>query len=97
MDLVRLFCDIDDFCQQFEPAWHSQSLAASGQKRSKPSKLCLSEVMTITVVFHLSGYRTFKHYYLNKVCKSWRREFPALLSCNRFVELMAQALVPLCI
>ena len=32
------------------------------QRHRRRGKLCLSEVMTIMVGFHLSGYRTFKHY-----------------------------------
>ncbi len=26
--LVELFCDVDDFCQEFMPAWESQLLAS---------------------------------------------------------------------
>ena len=50
-------------------------------------ELCLSEVMTIMVGFHLSGYRTFKPYYLNYMLRYQRGYFPGLVSYNRFVEL----------
>ncbi len=53
-------------------------------------------IMTIMVGFHLSGYRTFKHYYLNDVLKYQRPHFPGLVSYHRFVELMQGSLVPLC-
>ena len=52
--------------------------------------------MTIMVGFHLSGYRTFKHYYLNYVLRYQRYYFPGLVSYNRFVELLQDSLVPLC-
>jgi hypothetical protein len=52
--------------------------------------------MTIVVGFHLSGYRTFKDYYLGQVLRHQRPYFPGLVSYNRFVELLPGALVPLC-
>lgn len=51
--------------------------------------------MTIMVWFHQSGYRIFKDYYIKEVMKNLMREFPKLVSYNRFVELMKSALVPL--
>lgn len=52
--------------------------------------------MTIIVIFHSSGYRNFKTYYLQHVLKHMAGAFPRLVSYNRFVELMPGALVPLC-
>nr|WP_143083559.1 hypothetical protein [Nitrosomonas communis] len=69
---------------------------SSLKRRRRRGALCLSEVMTIMVGFHLSGYRTFKHYYLNYVLKYHRPYFPGLVSCNRFVELLQGGLVSLC-
>jgi hypothetical protein len=58
--------------------------------------LTLSEVMTIEVAFHQSGYRTFKDLYLRYVTPHLRWAFPRLVSYTRFVELMQHALIPLC-
>ncbi len=96
MDLDRLFCDVDDFCKHFVPCWEAQLLEFTDKKRCKPSALCLSEVMTIIIAFHQSGYRTFKHYYLQHISRYRQAEFPDLVSYNRFVELMGSALIPLC-
>ena len=96
MEIVALFCDIDDFCLQFEPAWH-QRLVTEGKASPFPaSRVCLSEVMTIVVNSHQSGYRTFKDYFLRSVRPPLSWAFPHLVSYTRFVELMAAALVPLC-
>lgn len=95
MDTVAIFCAIDDFCQGFEP-WWEQRLVEWAPKRRRPGGLCLSELMTIIVGFHQSGYRTFKHYYLGEVVRHQRPFFPGLVSYNRFVELLPGALVPLC-
>jgi len=52
--------------------------------------------MTIVVSFHQSGYRTFKDYYLRYVTLHLRWAFPQVVSYTRFVELMPEALAPLC-
>lgn len=52
--------------------------------------------MTIVVNFHQSGYRTFKDYYRRYVQRHLRWAFPQIVRYTRFVEVMAQALVPLC-
>jgi len=96
MEIVALFCDIDDFCQIFEPQWQQQLVSAGRRQRWPESRLGLSEVMTIVVSFHQSGYRTFKDYYLRYVQRHLQWAFPQLVSYSRFVELMPQALVPLC-
>ncbi len=56
----------------------------------------LSEVMTIAIAFHGSGYKTFKEFYTLHVLQSWRRAFPNLVSYTRFVELMPWCLMLLC-
>ncbi len=55
----------------------------------------LSEIITILVHFHQSGYHTFKKYYLDHVCQHLRWAFPNLVSYNRFVALMPEALLAL--
>lgn len=95
MSLVDTFCDVDDFCQHFEPRWERFQLKSGLRQRRRKSRLSLSEVMTIVIHFHQSGYRTFKAYYLNHVQKHLQKEFPDLVSYSRFVRLMAQAFAPL--
>ncbi len=57
MSLEDLFCDIDDFCRLFLPAWHRQLLTDSARQRQRASRLTLSEIMTILIYFHQSQYR----------------------------------------
>ena len=96
MNILPVFCEIDDFCLLFEPAWQRQQLAVAPRQRHRASSLALSEVMTIIVLFHASGYRNFKTFYTEYVCKHLRWAFPKLTSYNCFVELKRSALVPLC-
>jgi hypothetical protein len=95
MDILSVFCDIDDFCSRFEPAWRQQ-LVASGAKRHRASSLALSEVMTILVLFPGLHYRTFKPFYLHYVRIHLHADFPGLPSYSCFVELIPSTLVPLC-
>jgi transposase len=95
VDILTLFCDIDDFCSVFEPAWRRRLLASGACRRRKPGSLSLSEVMTILVLFHASGYRDFKTFYTRHVAGQLGGEFPRLVSYQRFVELQREALVPL--
>jgi hypothetical protein len=53
--------------------------------------MSLSEVITILIWFHLSGYRTFKQYYEDYVQQHLRSEFPDLWSYTRFVEWMPRS------
>jgi len=96
MDILPLLCDIDDFCQFFEPRWKRRLLSSGARQRDRAPRLCLSEVMTIIVMFHSSSYRNFKAYYTEQVMKHYAGAFPHLISYQRFVELMPAALVPLC-
>lgn len=95
MDILTVFCQIDDFCNEFEPRFNQMLLADGNRQRNKPAAMRLSEVMTILVMFHLSGYRNLKTFYNGFVCQYWRREFPALSSYTRFVERQRDALIPL--
>lgn len=95
--LEELFCSLDDFCLQFEPAWRSQLLSQGLKVRNRSRQMSLSEIMTILIAFHQSYYRNFKHYYLDHVCVYWTGEFPRLPSYQRFVEWMPSTLLPLCV
>jgi hypothetical protein len=95
--LTEIFFKIDDFCKNFQKEWSKYLLPENTNSTEIKCSMSLSEIMTITVYFHFSGYRTFKHYYQDHVCKSLRKEFPRLLSYNRFVEVMQSCLIPLLI
>jgi Transposase DDE domain len=59
------------------------------------SKLSISEVMTITLAFDGSGFRTFKEFYPLQVQPHWDGACPHLVSYTRFVELMPWSLMGL--
>lgn len=85
--LTELFCNIDDFCQIFEYEYNTKAIGSGKKKRNRKTKLSQSEMITIMIAFHLSDFKTFKHFYLDYVCVHWKKHFPDVLSYNRFVEL----------
>lgn len=98
LTLVSIFCDVDDFCKQFEPEWNRaliENLTSGKKKRDRKTELPLSEAITIVVMFHKTRYRTFKDYYIRFVLGSLKPYFPKILSYSRFVNLMKTCLFPL--
>jgi transposase len=96
LDIVTIFCDIDDFCRSLLATEHLLLPTHDGQKKRRGNSLSLSEVMAVLVWFHASRYRTFKHFYLDHMLLHRRAEFPGLPSYTRFVELVPRTLLPLC-
>jgi hypothetical protein len=72
-------------------------LPAQPRLRQRQSGLCLSEVMTILIGFHRSGYRNFKTYYLEEVQRPQAADFPGLVSYTRFIDLIPGTLWPMCL
>ena len=66
------------------------------KKRIQPSTISLSVIMTIIILFHSSDYRTFKKFYTGFIMGFHGKAFPDPVSYNRFIELKAAALIPLC-
>ena len=100
--LVSIFCDVDDFCKEFEPEWRKVLIEdQSGQspqgrrRRNRKTELLLSEAITIVIMFHKTRHRTFKDYYERYVLAFLRPFFPKLLSYSRFINLMKTCLFPL--
>jgi hypothetical protein len=92
--ITKIFCEIDDFMQEFEEQYKKRLISDS--KRLKyNSKMSMSEVMTICCFYHNYGNRTFKDFYLKTVQKNLKKYFPNLVSYNRFIELIPTVLIPL--
>jgi len=94
-DLTELYCLMDDFCKEFEPALRARLIADGKVHRHRPARLSLAELMTLVVLFHQIRYRQFKLFYLHHVCQYLRREFPQLPSYPRCVELLPRCAVAL--
>lgn len=89
-----IFCIVDEFCKDFDTTTESFLL---GNKPKRKPTMSTSEVITIYLLFHLGGFRCFKHFYVHYVQKHMQAEFPKTVSYNRFVELMQSVLMPMTI
>ena len=92
--VTEIFCIVDEFCKNFDK---ETSKFLLGKKSKRPPKMNSSEVITIILLFHLSGFRTFKHFYVFYVQKHMKKEFPVTVFYNRFVELMQSNLIKMAI
>ncbi|KAA6340303.1 hypothetical protein EZS27_011828 [termite gut metagenome] len=92
--LTEIFCIADDFCKEFDLEVQKHQVEALDKKKyHRPSRMSDSEIMTILIGFHFGTFRNFKHYYLFYVQKYLTREFPDLVSYNRFVELQSKVFI----
>lgn len=94
MCLVKLYANIDDFWKSFKQEWEKHLIESEKLRRGPDRELSIQEMMTIVILFHQSGYRTFKHFY-TYVSNNLLNEFPNLISYSRFVYLMKNIFVPL--
>jgi hypothetical protein len=90
--VTDIFCLVDEFCKEFDATTKPFLL---GKPSRRPPVMSKSEVITVCLLFHLSGFRCFKHFYLFYVQRHMQREFPRTVSYNRFVELSQSVLLPM--
>ena len=76
MDILPLFCEIDDFCRVFEKHYQPKALPGGRRSRRRATRLSQSEVMTILVLYHASGYKNLKAFYLEEITRHYEAEFP---------------------
>tara|TARA_B110000014_G_C19998894_1_gene517580 strand:- start:63 stop:956 length:894 start_codon:yes stop_codon:yes gene_type:complete len=90
--ITEIFCVVDEFCLEYDK---SVKHFLIGNTSKRPPKMSKSEIITITILFHISGYKCFKHFYLFYVQKHLTQDFPDTVSYNRFTELIQQNLMPM--
>jgi hypothetical protein len=95
IDLVKLFCNIHDFWMNFEHQWNQMLLSQRKRSPRRLPGLHPSEVMTIIILFHMSGFRCFKNFYNGYVLRHLNQDFPKCPSYQRFVELKKSNVFPL--
>ena len=95
MILEELYCQVDDFNQRFMADWEATLVSQGINQRTRPCQMSASEIMTIVILFHQKSYRNFKAFYTGYVQRFLQREFPCLLSYNRFVEQKKRVALPL--
>jgi len=92
--VTDIFCLVDEFCQEFDATTRPFLL---GKPPKRPPLMSKSGVITVCLLFHLSGFRCFKHFYLFYVQRQMEGEFPRTVSYSRFVELGQSVLLAMSI
>lgn len=92
--ITEIFYNVDNFCQTFINKWN-KNLLPNLEIKTQNSRMLISEIMTIVIFYHSSGYKCFKYFYLNHIIKNYKSHFPKIVSYNRFIELMPKTIVPL--
>lgn len=95
-NLLELYCVVDDFLKDFLPEFEKNQIESGQKKSRKACSMSISEIMTMMIYFHQMRFRDFKSFYIQYVKQHLNKEFPKLLSYNRFVELMPGILIPMC-
>lgn len=93
-DITSVYYFIDDFCKIYEE-WEHSRLLPSQRIRFRSGEMALSEMLTIVVSYHFSGYKCFKYFYHYEIMQRHRQAFPKLLSYNRFIQKMPSLFLPL--
>lgn len=88
--VTEIFCLVDEFCKEYSELVDKSLI---GNKAKRPSIMSQSEIITLAIIFQLSGFRTFKHFYIFYVKTHMKDDFPVTVSYNRFTELMQQNLM----
>lgn len=96
--ITEIFCIADDFCRFFDAQMEKYTVRDSKKRKYyRDSTMSKAEIMMIIILFHSSGFRCLKHFYVENVCKHMRHLFPNVVSYNRFVELEKAVALPLAI
>lgn len=96
--ITEIFCIIDDFCKIFDKIIERHAVKTPGKRGyHRDGRMSKAEIMVIVIMFHCSGYRCLKHFYLEYICGRRRDMFPETVSYNRFVELEKTVGLPLAV
>ena len=97
-EITKIFCMTDDFCKIYDKFIMINGLGPKRDRRKREyhraSNMSDSEVITIMILFHFSGYKCLKHFYIRYVLVHMRHLFPTTVSYNRFTELERKVIVP---
>ena len=93
--LVEVFCAVDDFCKACQPPWEAHLIGGRHQPRGPKPGLADSEIITLLLVLHSSGFKYLKNFYNSPMGEVLRRYFPGMPCYERFITLQRRAFVPL--
>ena len=91
--IIEIFFKLDEFWKKFT-RFPPKCIEQTDRKKRhchRDGKMSVPEIMLIMILFHSSGYRCLKHFYLNEVCGNMKDEFKLHLIYNERGELLSFA------
>lgn len=85
--LIEIFITVDDFVKPFEQ-WLASRALPDQRRPTRQPELTASEIITLLVYYHHSGYKNFQYFYQRLVLSQMLTYFPKLVSYSRFIELL---------
>ena len=83
--LIEIFVTVDDFCNQTE-IWAEEHQIA--YQHSDQAQLAVSEILTILIFYHHSGFKCFEYYYERMILDNLLSYFPRAVCYKRFLSLI---------
>lgn len=93
--LVEVFCEADDFCKAFREQFEEHLLGTGPGPQGPEPGLCDSEIITILLVLHSSGFKHLKGFYNSPYGAVLRQYFLGMPCYERFVTIQKQAFAAL--
>lgn len=87
--LIEIYCRVDDLHKAYRRYYFDKTGQYLTSIRSRMSE---SEVITILICYHLSGYKNFEYYYRDQILKHNKTDFPDAVSYERFVQLQTKSI-----
>ena len=85
--LIEIFITCDDFDKSYE-LWQRQRSLGGASSYTRIPSICDSEVLSLLVFYHWSGYKNFQYFYERFALIYLIDYFPTMPSYSRFVELI---------
>lgn len=82
--LLEIYIETDDLLQSFQ-SWCQRKAVGHFLSPRRTPRLSASEIATILVGYHVSGYKCFEYYYREGILKTYHSCFPKAPSYGRFV------------
>lgn len=92
--LIEIFIAADDFCQDFQ-RWLDTKPKFEFKLPRFEGRMEVSEILSIIVFYHYSGYKCFQYYYEQQVQTELTSHFPNQVSYKRFLQLISKSTVHL--
>lgn len=91
---TTIFTIVDDFCKTYED-WTKHHFISNNKQRHRPSKLSLSEAISVMIFYHFSQFKHFKIFYRHFVIDGNCFKNPPCY--ERFIAIIPSLFLPIII